>query len=320
VIGEREVEGYTALVIGGEGTDSIEAAFVPEAGMVGCSLRHHGEELLGQRGGLARYVAERSTMGIPLLHPWANRVAKLRFTVAGREIDLADHRDLVSVDPNGHPIHGLLAAARGWQVERHEDAIGGALLTAAFDFAAHAELLDAFPFPHRLQIEARVAGGTLTIETTVQATDDLPVPISFGYHPYLRLPGVERADWKVEIPVRKRVDLDEEELPTGELEEATLEGGPLASRTFDDEFAAPPGSVPFALQGGGRRIELSFGQGYPYAQVYAPDDDDVIAFEPMTAPTNALVSGQDLRLIEPGQSYEASFSIAVASADEASRE
>ena len=38
-------------------------------------------------------------------------------------------------------------------------------------------------------------------------------------------------------------------------------------------------------------------RGYPYAQVYAPDDDDVIAFEPMTAPTNTLVSGQDLKLL-----------------------
>ena len=52
-------------------------------------------------------------------------------------------------------------------------------------------------------------------------------------------------------------------------------------------------------------------EGYPYAQVYAPDDDDVIAFEPMTAPTNALVSGQDLKLLQPGESYEASFSIKV---------
>ncbi len=49
--------------------------------------------------------------------------------------------------------------------------------------------------------------------------------------------------------------------------------------------------------------------GYRFAQVYAPSDDDVIAYEAMTAPTNALVSGADLSLLEPGHSYEASFSI-----------
>ena len=45
------------------------------------------------------------------------------------------------------------------------------------------------------------------------------------------------------------------------------------------------------LAGGGRRIELAFLSGFPYAQVFAPAEDAVVAFEPMTAPTNALVSG-----------------------------
>jgi len=310
MIGERQIDGLEALTLSSEDGE-LEAAFVPAAGMVGCSLRNRGEELLGQRGGLRTYVEKHSTMGIPLLHPWANRVAMLRFPLAGREIDLAHHRDLISVDPNGHPIHGLLAGAAGWIVERHEDGPDGAVLAAAFDFAADEDLMDAFPFPHRLEIEARVAGATLTIRTRVWASGDRAVPVSFGYHPYFRLPGVERADWEVEVPVSNRVDLDEEELPTGEMEPTSVEDGPLGARTFDDEFGAPDGGAPFALEGGGRRIQVSFGRGYPYAQVYAPADDEVVAFEPMTAPTNALVSGQGLRLIEPEQSFQASFSITV---------
>ncbi len=86
----------------------------------------------------------------------------------------------------------------------------------------------------------------------------------------------------------------------------------LASRTFDDEYLAPPDAAPFVLAGGGRRIELSVGPGYRFAQVYAPADDDVVAFEPMTAPTNALVAGgPDLPLVAPGGRYEAIFSITV---------
>ena len=181
-----------------------------------------------------------------------------------------------------------------------------------FDFAAREDLMTVFPFPHQLQVEARIVDETLTIATTVRASGEAPVPIAFGYHPYLRLPGVERSAWAVEIPVSERVVLDSEELPTGELEEADLPAGPLGSRTFDDEFAAPDG--PFVLEGGGRRIEAFFDEGYPYAQVYAPDDDDVIAFEPMTAPTNALVSGRNLTLLQPGEAYEASFSIKVTGA------
>jgi aldose 1-epimerase len=309
MIAEREVDEHTALVLRSEGPDGIEACFVPAAGMVGCSLLHRGEELLGQRGGLAKYVAERSTMGIPLLHPWANRVVRRRFPVAERTVDLWAHPGLYSLGPKGLPIHGLLAAAGGWSVERHEDSPEGPRLACDFDFASHDHLMEVFPFPHRLRIEAGIADRTLTMATTVHASGDAPVPIAFGYHPYFRLPGVERSAWGVEIPVSERIVLDSEEVPTGERESAEVPAGPLESRTFDDEFVAP--AKPFVLEGGGRRVEVSFDRGFPYAQVYAPADDDVIAFEPMTAPTNALVSGRDLKLLEPGESYEASFSITV---------
>ena len=85
----------------------------------------------------------------------------------------------------------------------------------------------------------------------------------------------------------------------------------LGSRTFDDAFVAPD-REPFVLEGGGRRIELLLDAGYPFAQVYAPGDDDVIAFEPMTAPTNALVDGgPDLPIVQPGERYRAGFTITV---------
>ncbi len=287
MIATRPIDGFDALTLSSADAE-LEAAFVPDAGMVGCSLLHRGEELLGQRGGLARYVAERSTMGIPLLHPWANRVGRRHFWVAGREVDLWAHPELYTLGPKGLPIHGLLAAAPGWSVDRHEDSPEGPRLVGTFDFAAREDLMSVFPFPHQLQFEAGISGQKLTIATTVRASGDVPVPIAFGYHPYLRLPGVDRSAWLVEMPVRERVVLDSEELPTGELERADVASGPLGSRTFDDEFEAP--AEPFALAGGGRRIEVSFDRGYPYAQVYAPDDDDVIAFEPMTAPTNTLVT------------------------------
>ena len=314
MIGSRAVEGVSALTLA---TDAgLEAAFVPSAGMVGCSLRDHGEELLGQRGGLRHYIEQRSTMGIPLLYPWANRVAQARFSVAGREVVLDSRRVPLSLGPGGLPIHGLLAAADGWEVDRHEAVGDGGVLAATFDFTAHEELIAAFPFPNRVGWEATLEGTTLTIATTIYASGDVPVPVSFGYHPYLRLPGVDRADWEVTIPVHTRLNLDRRMIPTGEREPVEVESGPLGTRTFDDEYLAPAAAAPFVLAGGGRRIELSVGPGYRFAQVYAPGDDDVVAFEPMTAPTNALVTGgPDLPLVEPGQRYEATFSITVEDLD-----
>jgi galactose mutarotase-like enzyme len=290
----------------------LEAAFVPGAGMVGCSLRHRGEELLGQRGGVDAYVAQRKTMGIPLLYPWANRLSRRRFAVAGREVVIDPDATPLRLDDGGLPMHGLLSGVEGWRVERHESTQAGGVLTASFDFAAHDALIAAFPFPHRIDFEATLAGPALTIATTVTPTGDDPVPIAFGFHPFFQLPGVARRDWQIEIPVREQLRLDPGMLPTRERVSARVAPGRLGARTFDDAYTAPPDGAPFTLAGGGRRIELAFDAGYPFAQVYAPPDDAVIAFEPMTAPTNALVDGGDaLPLVAPGERYRAVFSITV---------
>jgi aldose 1-epimerase len=312
--GKRIVDGLTALTLASPEEGGIEAAFVPGAGMVGCSLSHREGELLGQRGGLRAYATERSTMGIPLLYPWANRLGERRFEVAGRTVDVDASSPTAKEDPNGLPIHGLLSAAHGWVVTRHDVTENGATLVADFDFGAHRQIARGFPFPHELSYEATLSGGTLTIATTVRATGDATVPIAFGYHPYFRLPNIPRSDWEIELPVRERLRLDERMLPTGHREAITVSSGPLGSRTFDDAYLAPGDSAPFTVSGGGRRIEVTFDSGYPYAQVYAPADDDVIALEPMTAPTNALITGgPELPLVAPGSEFRASFSITIAS-------
>jgi aldose 1-epimerase len=310
MIGERTIDALVALTLESPDAD-LEAAFVPNAGMVGCSLRHRGEELLGQRGGLARYVAERSTMGIPLLHPWANRLGSRRFEVLGREVNLDLAEPPPSADPNGLPIHGLLSAARGWQVTRSAASDDGGTIAARFDFAAHEGLLRAFPFPHEIGLEATLTGSTLRISTSVAATGDAAVPVAFGFHPYFQLPGEDRAEWEVELPVTERLLLDERMLPTGERAPTSIASAPLGSRTFDDAYTSPPAGERFVVAGGGRRIEVDFESGYPIAQIYAPADDGVIAIEPMTAPTNALVTGDGLAIAEPDSPYSAAFSVRV---------
>lgn len=310
MVGERNEDGFQALTLESQALGGVVAIFVPEAGMVCCSLRHRGEELLGQRGGLEKYVEAGSTMGIPFLHPWANRLGASRFELAGRRVDLGLEGLHVKRDEHGLPMHGLLTAARGWRVERHLELDNGGLLAAAFDFAAYPRLLEAFPFPHRVEIEARLEGARLTIGTTLRAASE-PVPIAFGFHPYLRLPGVERGAWEIVAPVAERLRLDERMLPTGAREPAEVEAGPLGARTFDDPFLAPADERPFVLAGGGRRLELRMGEGYPYCQIYAPADTDAVALEPMTAPTNSLISGEGLRMLAAGESFSASFSISV---------
>ena len=62
---------------------STEAEFAPTADMVCSSLRYLGVEYLHQGAGVGAYTRVGMTMGIRLLHPWANRLNGLRYRVAG---------------------------------------------------------------------------------------------------------------------------------------------------------------------------------------------------------------------------------------------
>jgi aldose 1-epimerase len=88
--------------------ESIVAEFVPEAGMVCCSLTHDGEELLAPGKGLEAYAQRGTTMGIPLLYPWANRLDGFEYRVAGKTVTLPHDPARIPVDPNGLPIHGVV--------------------------------------------------------------------------------------------------------------------------------------------------------------------------------------------------------------------
>ena len=121
-----------------------------------------------------------------------------------------------------------------------------------------------------------------------------------------------RAEWVLEAPVHVQLVLDDRSLPTGEREPAAIATAPLGERTYDDAFLAPAPGTAFALAGPDRRIELRMDSGYPFTQIYAPAGLDAVAIEPMTAPTNALLSaGPELTFVPPGETFAASFSISV---------
>jgi len=92
-----------------------EAEFVPGANMVCCSLRHHGEEFLDKGSGLAAYAERGAIMGVPLLHPWATRLAGFEYRVAGKHVLLPPDDGVIPVDQEGLPIHGVLPALLRWE-------------------------------------------------------------------------------------------------------------------------------------------------------------------------------------------------------------
>jgi aldose 1-epimerase len=286
-------------------SSELEAQFVPDAGMIGISLTDSGVELLGQRRGLDAYVAAGKTMGIPILYPWANRLGANTYTAEGTTVTLTAGQHGVRTDPNGLPIHGVLAAYPNWRVT-HESANE---LTAEVDFGDQ-DLLASFPFPHRLALTVTLFERTLRLRTSVTPSGDRAVPLCFGFHPYLQLPDVPRDHWIIETPPLRHLKLDRQGLPTGETARQPASTEPLGDKVFDDGYDEVAEGAVFAVSGGGRRVEVHFELGYAAAQIFAPSSESVVCFEPMTAPTDALRRG-GYPTAEPGGWGVAQFSIRV---------
>jgi galactose mutarotase-like enzyme len=270
------------------------------------SLRHDGEELLvgaGELPGPARVHGRAA--GITFLHPWANRLARDAYTFAGVRAVLAAGDPAVGRDVNGLPLHGTLADPGAWRWEdgdaRHA--------TAALEHAGPPG--SPFPFPHRVRVDLALRGGRLEVATTLTATGGLAVPVAFGWHPYLRLPGTPRAAWRMALPARRHLTLDAGGLPTGAHRDEPADEHPLASRAFDDGYDHLADGAWLGLRDARRRIRLRLLEGYPVAQVFAPPGVDVVSLEPMTAPVNALVCGRGLPAVAPGASYRAVFALDV---------
>jgi galactose mutarotase-like enzyme len=284
----------------------LEAVFLPAHGMVGASLRHRGEEILRRVEDLEAAAAKGSSAGIPLLHPWANRLAGPRYRVLRQQVVLDVSSPLLHLDEHGLPMHGVPWSFLPWVVTE----AGRDFIKARLEWST-SDLLAVFPFRHHVELAATLRPDGLTLETTLIADSEGPVPVSFGFHPYLGLPELSRANWRLELPAMRKLVLDSRGIPIGDEQPFAGFNGQLGENSFDDGFTLTEERRSFSVAGATRKISVDLLEGYPYTQVFAPKDKDYIALEPMTAPASALTSGRGLRLVGPGERFRAVFRIRI---------
>ena len=286
--------------------DDLEAVFLPDHGMLVASLRHKGVEILRRVEDLKAAAARGSSAGIPLLYPWANRLSEPRYRVLGKEVVLDVSSPLLHFDEHGLPMHGVPWSLLSWGVtEARQD-----FLTARLEWSS-SDLLAVFPFRHRIELAAFLQPDSLTLETTVVASSEGPVPVSFGFHPYLGFSEASRANWHLKLPAMRKFLLDGSGIPTGDEESFAGFNAKLGESSFDDGFALMQEQTTFSVVGATCKVSVELVDGYRYAQVFAPKDKDYIALEPMTAPTSALTSGRGLRFVPPGERFRAAFQIRI---------
>jgi aldose 1-epimerase len=284
----------------------LRATFWPDSGMLGISLLFRGEEILRRIEDLESAKRKGSTAGIPLLYPWANRLAGLHYQAAGHDVTLDPKSSFLHFDDKGLPMHGVPWGQLSWKVlQAKPDS-----LICSLDWN-RPELLAVFPFPHHLQIEANISRDSLTIQTTILADAGSPVPVSFGFHPYFGIPHLPRAQWRLQLPAMRKLVLDSHGIPSGAEKPFKPVDTLLGDTNFDDGFALANPQSSFVLSGAAYKIAVEFLEGFAYTQVYAPKDKEFIALEPMTAPTNALITGEGLQIVAAGKKFQSSFRIRI---------
>jgi galactose mutarotase-like enzyme len=228
-----------------------------------------------------------------------------------RRIDVNPSTPNLRFDVYGQPIHGLLRGSSDWDIVEVEANADEAWITARLVFDQKRIDFAAFPFEHHIELKATLRATSLTFSTAIIATGQDEVPIAFGWHPYLSIPGLERSEWDVYFPFTRRCPLDSTKLPTGTREEVEPIIGKLGDRALDDLYADVANGTTAYIRGNGRRMSIRFDMGYDWAILYGPPHRDHICIEPMTAASDPF-SGQDpMEVVPRGGTFRAAFTISV---------
>ena len=236
-----------------------------------------------------------------VLVPWPNRVRDGRWLLDGAVQQLA------ITDPATHSAnHGLLATTRYRVGERTADSV---VLHARLDSAP------GYPFSLATSLRYRLRPAGIDALHVLVNESSRSAPVALGVHPYLR--AGEAQEPTIRLPAREHLVLDERHLPTGERH--SVAGTPFDLRAGVTERDAPWHASFTALDraaDGTIRADVSapdHGRTTLWAdasfvalQLYIDRDrrPPAIAIEPMTAPPDALNSGEGLRWLEPGEHAE----------------
>ena len=250
------------------------------------------------------------------LVPWPNRVVDGTYELDGETQQLG-----LTEPERGHALHGLA----GWlDYEVREQSESSATLGVTIP----AQL----GYPRRLDIAVTFTLSEAGLETTVTATNTGRGVAPFGTapHPYLRAGDGLVNEWTLSLPADEVLTVTEDRLiPTGRASVTEADGGVYdfrSSRRIDDTFIDHAftglsrdgdGATEVRLTAAdGSGVAMRWGAECPWVQVHTADRPEPemnrvgLAVEPMTCPPDAFNSGDDLILIEPGESASASWAIA----------
>jgi len=244
-----------------------------------------------------------------VLFPWPNRVADGRYDFAG------EHHRLELTEPARHnAIHGLVRRL-DWEL--------GSVTPSSVEHTVDVPLAPGWPFPlrcttrHEVHHNSAAAAG-LTVTHTVLNTGANPAPFGLGVHSFVTAGTTPLDECTLQVEAVQVLPLERaRNLPAGPLQpvDGTADDfrapRPLNGVWLDTPFRT--GAATHTLRApDGSGVSLWTSAELGWVQVFTADPAHdqaypgrgrALAVEPMTCPPNALATGEDLVVLECGQSW-----------------
>ena len=234
---------------------SAEATIVPGRGGLVTRFAVSGREILFLDRASFEDRGQPVRGGIPVLFPFAGRLADNLLLATGTSLGLHGFARDLEWTVTGHGA------------DRHR-----------MELVASPEILETYPFAHRLTQTTSVADGELSLGLVIENRSPRPMPVAPGWHPYFRCPRESKAGVRYGLA----------DFPCEQLGDS-----------YDFGLEAPAaGRIDFDIPGEGG-VSLSFSPGFRHLQFWTLPDRDFICVEPWDGPPGVINSDRG-RLVSPG--------------------
>ncbi|HMO40879.1 MAG TPA: hypothetical protein PKC76_16490 [Saprospiraceae bacterium] len=242
-----------------------------------------------------------------VLFPFPNRLRDGRYTWAD-----TTYQCPINDPDTGNALHGF-GMSREMRVAEIDLAEDAAAITCLY---AGKAIDPGYPFAFTFAITFKMeAPGRFSVEMLFQNDDTQPIPLGFGWHPYLRLSDTVDT-LQLQMPPCARVEVDARMLPTGQRTNYTqfIEFQTIKHTVFDTCFALtteqPTAEVLLRSPDYGLCLWQETGPGkFNFLQLFTPPHRRSLAIEPMTCNIDAFNNGEGRISLAPGTSSHARFGL-----------
>jgi galactose mutarotase-like enzyme len=255
------------------------ASVAPDRGAIVTSFTVGGSELLYLDQATFEDPAKNVRGGVPILFPSPGKLANDAWEQRGHKGSMKQHG---------------FARTRAWQV------LSSSSRQVALQLRSDAATLEQYPWPFIATLELELNAMRLRFKMSIENTGREAMPFGLGYHPYFRVTDKARA--RIDTDATRQFDnLSKSVSPFAGFD---LTAGEVDLHMLDQRAR----HMPLHL-GDGSTIDVSASDDFAHWVVWTLNTSDFVCVEPWTCAGNALNTGEQLLILEPGKTHRSLMDI-----------